>query len=87
MHFPKNENKKALAKTGAFIASVGAVALGATLLSKKGVQALQKHAKPVYDFVQKESKVLAEEINSSKLGKFFEEKFTPCSNKTCEQRI
>lgn len=74
------KNKFAL-KTATFVATSALLSGLAFVGAKAGKKIANKHFSPVVNFIQKESANLANEINNTKLGKFFENKVMPFTQK------
>lgn len=78
------ENKKEMspiAKLLGTIAIAGAGVLAIRTGAKHLPKLIEKHAKPVSDFVKKDIEKFASEVNQSRLGTFVEDKLNPFLNK------
>lgn len=78
------ENKKEMSPIAKLLGTVAIAAAGVIAIrggAKHLPKLIEKHAKPVYDFVKKDIQKFASEVDQSKLGTFVEEKLNPFLNK------
>ena len=73
----EDNNKKEALTLGVFALSALAFYKGKDILKHVGSKALEKVAKPVFEFAKNEKDKLVKEVNNTKLGKFVEAKVNP----------
>ena len=77
----ETEKNKLFLKVGTFFGTAATLSLLAFVGIKSGKKIANKHFAPVVNFAKKEAATLANEIDNTKLGKFFENKVLPFSQK------
>lgn len=77
----ENEKNKFFLKTGSFLLTTAILSASAAVGLKAGKKIADKHFGTVANFVKKEAATLANEIDNTKLGKFFSKVVEPFAKK------